>query len=98
VKVRFLSSAVQDLDWFKAYYSSHFPQGARSAAARLQKARALLESHPMIGKAGKFQGTRELFISKTPFKFVYRVRKDWIEILRVWDTRADDPDFWLNEE
>jgi toxin ParE1/3/4 len=98
VKVRFLSSTVQDLDWFRAYYLNAFPQGARNASSRLLKARTLLESHPMVGKAGKFPGTRELFISKTPFKFVYRVRKDWVEVLRVWDTRADDPEFWLSEE
>jgi plasmid stabilization system protein ParE len=98
VKVKFLPSTIPDLKWFKSYYAFKFPEGARKASLSFLKAQKLLEKHPMIGRTSKSEGNREYFIPRTPFKFVYRVSKDKVEILRVLDTRADDPEFWLNEE
>ena len=98
MKVKYLPSAIPDLDWFKRYYAFSFPEGARKASASVMKARKLLADHPMIGRPSRFVGKRELVIGNTPFKFVYAVGKERVEIYRLIDTRSDDPEFWLTEE
>lgn len=37
----------------------------------------------MMGRTGELEGTRELVISRTPYKAVYVVHEDHIEITRV---------------
>ncbi len=37
-----------------------------------------------IGKVGRVIGTRELIISKTPYFVVYKVKNEFVEILRIY--------------
>jgi toxin ParE1/3/4 len=89
MKVVFLESARHDLDWFKRYYSQIFPDGARQAAAHYKAAKTLLAHHPEIGRQSDTDGLREFTIPRTPFSFVYSIRNDRIEILRLLDGRSD---------
>ncbi len=43
----------------------------------------LLEKTPEIGRAGGVVGTRELILSGTPYVAVYRVKEEFVEILRL---------------
>ena len=43
-----------------------------------------LAAFPMLGRAGRVPGTRELVISNTPFLAAYAVEKDRIVILAVY--------------
>lgn len=42
-----------------------------------------LYDHPMMGRAGRVQGTRELVISRTPYLAIYRLDPGEAVILRV---------------
>jgi toxin ParE1/3/4 len=89
MKVVFLASARRDLDWFKRYYDQIFPDGARQAAAHYKAAKAALSRHPEIGRQSDIDGLREFAIPRTPFSFVYVVRNERIEVLRLLDGRSD---------
>jgi toxin ParE1/3/4 len=90
MKIVFLASTVPDLRWFKTYYSSVFPDGGARADHQFRSLQHLLKTNPNIGHPSeKGDGVREFHVPRTPFTFVYRVRDDRIEILRVLDTRAD---------
>jgi toxin ParE1/3/4 len=59
----------------------------RSAAARtadqIWESTRLLERHPLAGRVGRVEGTRELVIRGTPFIVAYRVQKNDVWILAV---------------
>jgi plasmid stabilization system protein ParE len=90
MKLVFLASAVPDLRWFKAYYVSVFPDGRERADRQFLAIQSLLKANPYIGHpSDKIDGAREHHVLRTPFTFLYRVRDDRIEVMRVLDTRAD---------
>ena len=50
----------------------------------------LIAENPDLGKRlPTFPDVRELVIAGTPFSFIYRLRPDRVEILRLWDNRAN---------
>lgn len=51
----------------------------RSYDAYLDKLRDM----PQIGRAGRVFGTRELIMQDFPFLIVYRVRQEYVQILRL---------------
>jgi len=44
----------------------------------------ILLTMPNIGRAGKIFGTREIVLQDFPYLVVYRVRKKYIQILRIF--------------
>jgi len=48
-----------------------------------------LGANPHIGKAGYRPGTREWVIGRTPYRLIYRVKDDVLEVLRVWHASRD---------
>jgi len=88
MKIVFLESAVQDIQWFRYYYRSVFPEGGAKARAQLRAIQATLAANPYAGHRSDTGDTvRELSIPRTPFTFVYRVTPTRIEVLRLWDSR-----------
>lgn len=73
----------RDLDHAYDYIAATNPTAARSVIARIEFALKALTAHPMIGRAGRVEGTRELVIPATPFIVAYRIVKARIEILGV---------------
>ncbi|MCY0146289.1 hypothetical protein OEG84_00785 [Hoeflea sp. G2-23] len=89
MKLVFLPSTVPDLRWFKAFYVNVVSDGKARAGRQFLAIQALLKANPLIGHpSDKGNGAREHHMLKTPFTFVYRVREDRIEVLRVFDARA----------
>jgi len=89
MKIAYLPSTLEDLEWMRNYYTSVFPEGATRAREHLQATEILLCSHPDIGHETSVSGVLEFTIQKTPFSIIYRINGDRIEILRVWDNRGD---------
>lgn len=84
----FLPSTARDLEWFRYYYNSVFPDGDVKAKQHFRATKQLLAENPYIGRAvGGYDDVRELVIPRTPFTVIYRVNVDQIEVLRVWDRR-----------
>ena len=90
MRVVYLHKALRDMAWVRQYYGNIFPEGARKARAQLQNTEKIIVLSPYIGHPSeKVDDAREHHIPRTPFTFLYRLRDDRIEIMRVIDTRAD---------
>lgn len=88
MKVVFLESTTRDIQWFRYYYQSVFPEGNAKARTQLRAIQALLAANPYAGHPSETRKTvRELSIPRTPFTLIYRVTETQIEILRLWDNR-----------
>ncbi|KQT64397.1 type II toxin-antitoxin system RelE/ParE family toxin [Aureimonas sp. Leaf460] len=88
MRVVLLDTARTDLIWFRRYYRRVFPEGGREGVRRFNRMLKALALMPELGRV-VVADNREVQISRTPFSIVYRVRSDRIEVLRVWDQRAD---------
>lgn len=89
MKLVYLPCTVSDLQWMRAYYTSVFPDGLQKAQAQFRATETLLQQNPRIGKQTDFPDVHELVITRTPLSVIYRLTDDQIQILRIWDNRAD---------
>lgn len=89
MKTVYLASARDDLAWMRAYYTRVFSEGSARAAAHFRAAQRMLSANPELGRATDVASVRELPIARTPFSIVYRLQNERIEVLRIWDGRAD---------
>jgi addiction module RelE/StbE family toxin len=94
MRVRWLRTALRNLDDEASYIAADDPGAARLVVARVLEAVATLESQPALGRPGRWPGTRELVVRKTRYVVPYRVRGDVIEILRVFHTSRRLPEKW----
>ena len=53
-----------------------------------------LASFPMLGRAGRVPGTRELVITKTPFVVAYTVGPERVVILAIYHGAQQWPEFY----
>ncbi len=89
MKIVYLPRVRADVAWMRRYYESIFPEGYKRARQEFRAIETLLIAHPHAGHLTEFEGVREISVSRTPFSFIYRVREGQIEVLRMWDNRAD---------
>ncbi|MGZ8946474.1 MAG: type II toxin-antitoxin system RelE/ParE family toxin [Methylococcaceae bacterium] len=70
-------------------------QDSLSAALRqldeIEEQTDRLAEYPMLGRAGRVKGTRELVVNRTPFIVVYRIKGEMIQILRVLHGAQQSP-------
>ena len=84
MRVRWLRTALANLDAEAEYIAEDNPGAAGRVVQRVFRAVDLLKTNPALGRAGRVAGTRELVVPETPYIIPYRVRKDAVEILRVF--------------
>jgi toxin ParE1/3/4 len=85
--------AIEDLSSLRAYVAEESPAGARRIVLRILHAvEHLLPDNPHMGRPGRVPGTRELVIPRTPYIVPYRVKRDVIQILRVYHSARRWPD------
>ena len=84
MRVKWLRSALANLDAEARYISEDNPSAASATVLAIVKAVEHLEKYPAMGRAGRVTGTRELVVPGTPYIVPYRVRIDVIEIIRVF--------------
>jgi plasmid stabilization system protein ParE len=94
MQVRWLRTALRNLDEEAAYIAADDPAAARLVVGRVLAAVDLLVDQPALGRPGRVPGTRELVVPKTRYLVPYRVRRDTIEILRVFHTSRRLPHRW----
>ncbi len=88
MKVVFLESAARDLQWFRHYYRTVFPEGGSKAGKHFKAMIQTLSANPYAGHPNDtWPDVRELSIPRTPFLLIYRVTRTQIEVLRLWATR-----------
>ena len=77
--------ALQDLADIRAFISQDNPDAAKAVVARIVRlVGAQLPDNPESGRPGRVLGTRELVIANSPFVVPYRVRGEYIDVLRVY--------------
>ena len=94
MRVKWLRTALRNLDEEATYIAADDAAAARLVVARILDAVALLGEQPGLGRPGRVPGTRELIVAKTRYLVPYRVRGESIEILRVFHTSRRLPDRW----
>jgi plasmid stabilization system protein ParE len=98
MKLIYLNSTKPDLAWYRIYYGSVFPAGAKRASAQYLRAIANLTDNPHIGQPVTDDGLRRYVIPRIPFSIFYRVTDEHIEIVHIWDQRSDPAKLGLQEE
>ena len=73
----------QDLRHIRVDIGTDHPPAARQMAQRILQALSLSADQPGLGRVRRLPDTRELVISATPYRAVYRVVRDTMVILRV---------------
>ena len=96
MKYVLLPRAVEDLRWFRRYYEVAFPEGRERSSSRLEKSLKRLRAMPQLGHPIGASNIREYAIAGLPFSFVYEIVEDRIEILRLWDQRAERGETWID--
>jgi toxin ParE1/3/4 len=94
MRVRWLRTALRNLDEEASFIAADDLVAARLVVARVLEAVAQLAEQPGLGRPGRVPGTRELIVSTTRYIVPYRVRGDTVEILRVFHTSRRLPDRW----
>jgi plasmid stabilization system protein ParE len=94
MRIRWLRAALRNLNDEAAYIATEDPAAARLVVGRVLAAVNQLAEQPGLGRPGRVAGTRELVVPKTRYLVPYRVRRDGIEILRVFHTSRKIPQRW----
>jgi toxin ParE1/3/4 len=81
--IKWLRTALRNLDRHAIYIGKDNPDAARRAIERIQAAVSQLAQHPNMGRIGRVPDTRELIVGGTPWIIVYRIRANAVEIIRV---------------
>ncbi len=92
MRVRWLRTALANLDAEAEYIAEDNPAAAGRVVLRILRAVDLLKKNPAMGRAGRVVGTRELVVAGTPYIVPYRVRGEALEILRVFHAARKWPE------
>jgi len=83
MRIRWLRTALRNLDQHANYIARDDPAAARNAVQRIEAAANRLTEYPSLGRVGRVPLTREVIVGGTPWIIVYRVRADVVEVIRV---------------
>ncbi len=83
-EVRWLRRALANVDEIASYVAADNHAAARALVAEIMRQVELLRSQPNIGRPGRVPGTRELVISGEHYIIPYRLKRNHVEILRVF--------------
>ena len=84
MRVKWLRAALANLNGEAEYISQDSPATAARTVTAIVDAVELLKQYPALGRPGRVPGTRELIVPDTPYIVPYRVRRDTVELLRVF--------------
>ena len=85
------SRAIRHLVAIREYIERDSDGDAALIAGRILEAIEILRTQPEMGRPGRLAGTRELVVSGTPYIVPYRVRRERLELLAVFDGRRQWP-------
>ena len=88
----FSPEAEQDLIEIFDFIMEDNPAAVQSTLDKIQHAISNLAEHPHLGRSGRVPKTRELIIADLPFIIPYQVRRNRLEVLRIYHTARKWPD------
>ncbi|MBI5556838.1 MAG: type II toxin-antitoxin system RelE/ParE family toxin [Deltaproteobacteria bacterium] len=84
MQVRWTEQAIADLQSLRSFIEKDKPLAAKKNVLRII---GLVENdlvmQPGMGRPGRKTGTKELIVSGTPCFIPYRIKGNWLEIIRV---------------
>jgi toxin ParE1/3/4 len=83
MRVVWTARALRDLASLRDYVVQDHPAAAERQVERVISAAAGLAEFPETGVPGRRAKSRELIVSRTPYLVPYRVRGEFVEVLRV---------------
>ncbi len=94
MEIKWLRTALLNLDQEAEYIAKENPNAARVIVKKIVHTVTLLKDNPSLGHPGRLPGTRELVIPETRYIVPYRVkpRLQRVEILRVFHASRKLPD------
>ena len=95
--VVWLKEALTDLRGIHAYIARDNPAAARRVVKAIRDDVKVLEQHPLIGRAGRIEGTRELVIGRYPYIVAYRPVFPAVHALAVVHTSRRWPEQLLGD-
>jgi len=75
--------AQEDLAAIYAYYAVRNPNSAGRVVGAILGAINGLAQFPLMGRQGATPGTRERIVTRYPYRIVYRIVDDTVDVLRV---------------
>ena len=81
-----MPAAQDDLRATYAYYAERSPAAADRVVGAILNAANGLAQFPLMGRHGAVPGTRERIVTRFPYRIVYQIVDDTIEVLRVIHT------------
>lgn len=76
-------AARDDIRAIYAYYAERNPDAAGRVTKTIMDAIHGLAQFPLMGREGVKPGTRERILTRYPYKVVYEIRGDTVEVDRV---------------
>jgi toxin ParE1/3/4 len=93
MRIRWTDSAVRDFTHICDYIEKQRgPATARRVALSVHRRIDLLAEFPEYGRTGRKPDTRELVFSGLPYVAIYRIQRDFAEILRILHGAQDWPE------
>ncbi|MCW5700826.1 MAG: type II toxin-antitoxin system RelE/ParE family toxin [Rhodospirillales bacterium] len=83
MEIRWLKSALHDLEALRAYFAEDDPGAAERVFDQILAGVERLADLPHLGRSGRVKNTRELIIPATPFIVPYRIHEGRVVILAV---------------
>jgi toxin ParE1/3/4 len=84
MRLRWIPSAVSDLESINGYLIEHLPSRRQVTMRRIYDGLRSLSKTPYAGRPGQEPGTRELLFPPPPYIAVYQVEANVIVILRIF--------------
>lgn len=84
MRLRWTRPALAHIAEISAYIRRDSPAAARRVMEQIRQDAEHLRLHPLFGRAGRIDGTRELVVSRFPYIIAYRLpNADTVEILAI---------------
>ncbi len=83
MRIRYLPSALRQLDHVLDYIDARNPRGADRVKERNHAVIELVAAHPMAGEATNRPAQRRVVVNPYPYVVYYRINKDEVVIQRV---------------
>jgi toxin ParE1/3/4 len=89
MRVRWTTTAANDLAHIVDYIRKDNPAAARRVAQTIYQGIARLRKFPNVGRVGLAEDTRELVCSPLPYIAVYEVVDNQVQVLRIRHAAQD---------
>lgn len=76
-------AALGDLEAIREFIAQDNPAAAARVRGAIRTAVERLADYPNLGRAGRIDGTRELFVAGLPYIVAYRVAEGEVRVLSV---------------